>query len=83
MQAIQTKYHGPTNTRGSRISATAYAGRKYYGYDYSLNLEDNHKASATEYMDSKGWLHPVRDITRRIEGGQLPDGSFVWVLVEY
>lgn len=28
MQAIETKYLGPTNTRGSRIKASAQAGSK-------------------------------------------------------
>jgi len=41
MLAITTKYHGATNTRGSRISATVqdgsdYKRRVYVNYDYSL-----------------------------------------------
>lgn len=27
MQAIETRYHGPTNTRGARVSARCEAGR--------------------------------------------------------
>ena len=37
MQAIVTKYHGATNFKGSRISATAEAGRIYLSWDDSLN----------------------------------------------
>ncbi len=42
MLAITTKYHGPTNHRGSRISATVQDGndfkrRVYVDYDYELS----------------------------------------------
>jgi hypothetical protein len=35
-QAIETKYMGPTNTRGSRIKATAAAGSVMVPFDYQL-----------------------------------------------
>jgi len=42
MLGIITKYHGPTNHRGSRISATVQDGsdfkrRVYVAYDYELS----------------------------------------------
>jgi hypothetical protein len=41
MLAITTKYHGPTNSRGSRISASVQNGdfkkRIYIGYPYELS----------------------------------------------
>jgi hypothetical protein len=46
---ITTRYHGPTETRGSRIVATAAAGprrRFTMAYDYSLDPAGNHDAAA-------------------------------------
>lgn len=36
---IEVKYHGPTNTRGSRISlySARFSKRVYIPFDYSLN----------------------------------------------
>lgn len=36
MQAIVTKYLGPTNHRGARIVAKAQAGRKVYAWQDDL-----------------------------------------------
>jgi len=57
MQTIETKYHGATNVRGSRISATASGAsiRICVSYDHSLNSEDNHKAAALQLMDKLNW----------------------------
>lgn len=55
MQAIRTRYHGPSNTRGSRISAQCEAGRIYVGYDHALNLDENHVAAATALRVKLGW----------------------------
>lgn len=54
-QAITTKYHGPTNTRGSRISASAEAGRIFVPYDHALSLSDNHAAAAAAFAAKWGW----------------------------
>jgi hypothetical protein len=51
MQAIVTKYMGPTNTRGGRIKATADAGSITIGYKSELNSEDNHRAAAVALCD--------------------------------
>jgi hypothetical protein len=56
MQAIVTKYHGATNFKGSRISATAEAGRIYLSWDDSLNVEDNHDAAALALGRKLGWV---------------------------
>jgi len=45
MQAIQTKYLGPTNTRGSRIKATCWLTSVTVAWDYSANAEENHTAA--------------------------------------
>jgi hypothetical protein len=54
--AIITKYHGPGNVRGSRISATASMGQKVtISYDHSLDAEQNHDAAAIALCRKMGW----------------------------
>lgn len=55
MQAIRTRYHGPTNVRGSRFSAQCEAGRIYVPYDHSLSLSENHAAAARALADKLDW----------------------------
>lgn len=56
MQAIVTKYHGPTNVKGSRISATSASGQRVIvGYDHSLSLEENHMAAAQALCIKLNW----------------------------
>jgi hypothetical protein len=50
MQAIRTKYCGPTNTRGSRIQASCEAKTIYVPYDHALNRDGNHRAACEELM---------------------------------
>ena len=65
MQAIRTRYHGPTNTMGSRISAKAESGTRYFPYDYaSVNP---HKDAAEAFANSFGWLK---------DGSTLESGVF-------
>ena len=54
-QAIVTKYHGPTNTRGSRISARCNARRIYVAWDYELDVDANHWAAAMRPVRIMGW----------------------------
>ena len=58
MQAITTKYHGPSNVRGSRIIARASAGSVTMGYRHELNLEENHIAAAELLREKMGWVGP-------------------------
>ena len=55
-QAIITRFHGPTNSRGSRISATAEAGRVYVECDDALSIAQNHAAAARKLAFKFGWL---------------------------
>lgn len=90
MQAILTKYHGPTNTRGARISARCQRGRISVSYNSEWNDEENHKHAACVLCDRFGkedyvrygspqtdnpWLRPF--VT-----GCLPSGDFCHVFVE-
>lgn len=78
MQAIQTKYMGPTNTRGSRIKATAAAGSITVGYDHALDVEGNHVAAAKALCAKLGW---TQDAFREIATGQLPSGDFAHTFI--
>lgn len=55
MQAITTTFHGPTNSRGSRLIAKCDAGRKTYPWDHSLGVEENHRAAARALADHLDW----------------------------
>ena len=54
-QAIVTKYIGPTNFRGSRIKASAYAGSVTIEYDAGLSTEANHLAAARKLAEKFKW----------------------------
>ena len=45
MQAIVTKFHGPTNRLGARIKASCERGSLTVSWDYSLGIEANHRAA--------------------------------------
>lgn len=68
MQAITTKYHGPSDSRGSRITARCQARRMTVAWDHSLDLEANHAAAAERLARIMGWAG-------QWVGGALPDGT--------
>lgn len=74
-QAIVTKYHGPTNSRSARVSATAEAGKVTLSWDHALDREDNHSAAALALAQKFGW-------DGKLAGGGLPGGGYVFVFVE-
>lgn len=77
MQAIQTSYKGPTNTKGSRIIAKCAAGRIVMGYDHALNIEENHKYAAVLLTNKLGWTGKQYG---DIKSGTLPSGDYCHVL---
>ena len=72
MQAIITKFIGPTNARGARIKATAAAGSVTIPFPYELNLYERHEKAARALLDKLGWDF-------ELASGDLPDGSTVFV----
>lgn len=74
MKAIRTTYHGPTNTKGSRYSATTGERRQRVSAasSYDLNAEQNHAFVARKLANSFGWKGVLI-------GGGFPDGTMVWV----
>lgn len=72
MQAIQTKYLGPTNTKAPRIKAMCSAGT------ITIQYEDqkSHRRAAEALAAKFGW---VGDRHGALLCGQLPDHSHVFV----
>ena len=74
MKAILTKYHGPTDTRGSRISATDSDGNRVsIPYPHELNSEEGHHKAAQALCDKMKW-------PGKLTGGGTKNG-YAWVFV--
>lgn len=75
MKAITTKYHGPTNNRGSRISASDSDGNRVtISYPYELSGEAVHRAAADALCTKMNWAG-------KLAGGSVKHG-YVFVFVE-
>lgn len=74
MKAIITKYHGPTNFKGSRISASDMDGnRATISYPHELSGEACHFAAAQALCKKMGW-------GGKMAGGALKNGyAFVFL----
>ena len=72
--AIQVKYLGPTNYRGSRYKATAATGSVTVGADNALSTEGNVIKAAQALCDKFGW-------SKDMVHGQLADGSYAFVMM--
>ena len=74
MKAIVTHYLPATDTRGSRIKATAEGGNSVtIGYDHAS--DNTHRKAAEALCAKMGWPGKL------IEGG-LPNGDSVFVFAE-
>jgi hypothetical protein len=82
MQAILTKFLGPTNHRGPRVVARCQAGRLTFTWDDALSADQNHDAVARGLAQKLGW---GEDTHGRLVGGDLPNGTgncYVFVRTE-
>jgi hypothetical protein len=75
-QAIETKYVRATNTRGSRIKATAWGGSITIGYDYALDTDGAHKAAADALIAKMGWSGTFA------QGGNVKGDGYYFVNVQ-
>lgn len=73
VQGISTKYVGPSNTRGARIKASAWAGSVTVHWDHALNSEQNHAAAARALCIKYGWTG------RYIQGGDPSGDGYLFV----
>ena len=80
VQAIETKYLGATNYKGSRIKATHQGNVKSVtvGYDHALNLDENHQRAAKTLLDKLGTAGAWDG---KMVGGSTRNGM-AWVFVE-
>lgn len=75
-QAIETRYLGPTNTKGGRVKATAWAGSVTVPYDHALDVQDNHRAAQLALRHKLGWQGKFA------QGGNVKGDGYVFVNVE-
>jgi hypothetical protein len=75
MKAIVTKYHGPTNFKGARITASDEDGNRVtISYPHELSGEDVHRKAAMALCDKMKWAG-------ELVGGSLKRG-YVFVFVD-
>lgn len=55
-QAITTRWFGPTNSKESRVKATADAGSLTVPWQYDLSVYDNHLAAAMKLARKLEWF---------------------------
>jgi hypothetical protein len=56
--AVVTKFHGPTNTKGARVSASTgmmRSHRLYHHWDHELSAFENHRAVAMAFIQERKW----------------------------
>jgi hypothetical protein len=71
-QAITTRWHGPTNTRDTRVRATCQAGSLTLPWDSNLSIAENHILAARALLTRLDW-------TGTYYGGVLPNGDYAFV----
>ena len=76
MKAIQIRYLGPTNARGSRFKAWTDAGSMTVSYDYALGGEGTARKLVEDYCHKMEWFG------LNIGFGMLPNGDYVATLGE-
>lgn len=80
MQALVTKYLGPTNYRDARVKATAEAGSVTLSWDHALDVTDNHDAAAMALVRKMGWDKDCYP-NRFYRGGLPQNNSHAYVYV--
>lgn len=72
MKAILTRYHGPSNVKGARISATAGKNRVFISYPHELSGDEPHRMAAYALRDKMNWKG-------ELIGGGFENGDMAWV----
>lgn len=72
MQAIQTRYHGPTNTKPARITARAAAGSISISVHTIPANVNRHRFVAVALCNKLGWSEWLAKYN--LFQGSLPDG---------
>ena len=75
MKAIQVRYLGPTNSRGSRFKAFVAGGASVtVPYHYGASTDANARMAAGALMDKLAWAFDISG------AGALPNGDYVFTL---
>ena len=78
MKAIETRYTGPTDSRGAGVLVKAEGFRATrYAWDHALNEAQNHDAAAVAFAKARGWKGAMA------EGGAADGRGHVYVFVYY
>ena len=76
MKAIQTRYYGPTNARGSRVTAWTEGGNRVtIPYPHELSGEAVYRAAADALCKKMGW-------PADLVGGGLPNGDYAFCFTD-
>lgn len=89
MQAIETKYFPPTNTRGARIKAECARGSVTISFPHELSGDDVHRAAVAALVkkfiaeDEKQYRTPPgkNPWAREFLTGSLKNGNAVHVFI--
>lgn len=80
--AIRTRFHGPTNTQGSRISSSWHKYRVYVPYAYDENSEQNHARAAQALLDKHFKIEDPQEPNARykvnLSSGLAFDDDYYW-----
>jgi hypothetical protein len=77
MDAIVTKFHGPTNHRNSRVSAKWHGHRVSVEWNHDLDTTENHAAAVRELCKVADLPHRLESMTLAPAG--LPNGQgYAW-----
>jgi hypothetical protein len=74
MQAIITKYFGPSNVRGARVKAMCDAGSITLSWDHSLDVEKNHHTAALKLCAKLGW-------EGKLASGGMPKAGYCYAFI--
>jgi hypothetical protein len=77
MQAIETKFLGPTNARGARVKASAEVGSVTVPWDHWLSTERNHDEAARALILKLGWYGTW------VRGGRADSRGNVYVCAKW
>ena len=75
MQAIRTKYLGPTDTRGSRIRASCDAGSITIPYPHELSGQAVHRAAVDALLIKLDWASDQMHQDGPMLGGSFSKGG--------
>ena len=78
LQAITTRYLGPTDYKGSRIKARSAGASLTVHYDDALNTEDNHREAAEALIAKLDWAK-LGGVWH--QGGMPDDSGYCFVCV--